>query len=162
RCLTCAKGFAGSPHDTPGFLAPPQRSAPVCRFITPGPHSPGDRCAVHRLFAPGPTATDPRPPTDPRRRAPLRLRPAGGLPRLQTIQDFRDTVPDQQLLQGLRVAPRDDFPIERQWRVVLLTIALRHAHCNGTLAELHRNPSLCRLLDIRAAGQVPHDWNLSP
>jgi hypothetical protein len=26
---------------------------------------------------------------------------------------------------------------------------------------LHRNPSLCRLLDIHAADQVPHDWNLS-
>jgi hypothetical protein len=26
---------------------------------------------------------------------------------------------------------------------------------------LHRNPSLCRLLDIRAADHVPHDWNLS-
>src|SRR5262249_49115455 len=45
-------------------------------------------------------------------------------------------------------------------RVVLLTIALRHAHFNDNLAELHRNPSLCRLLDIRAAGQIPHGWNL--
>jgi hypothetical protein len=27
---------------------------------------------------------------------------------------------------------------------------------------LHHNPSLCRLLDIHAADQVPHDWNLSP
>jgi hypothetical protein len=42
-----------------------------------------------------------------------------------------------------------------------LTIALRHARFNDTLAELHRNPSLCRLLDSRAADQVPHDRNLS-
>jgi hypothetical protein len=42
-----------------------------------------------------------------------------------------------------------------------LTIALRHAHINDTLAELHRNPSLCRLLDITAADQIPNDWNLS-
>src|SRR5262249_1709021 len=84
-----------------------------------------------------------------------------GFPRLQPIQTFLDAVPDQQPLQGLRAARGDDFPVERLGRVVLLTIALRHAPFNDTLAELHRNPSLCRPLDIRAADEVPHDRNLS-
>jgi hypothetical protein len=39
RCLACAKGFAGLPHDTPRFLGPPQRSAPVFPLFTPGPES---------------------------------------------------------------------------------------------------------------------------
>jgi hypothetical protein len=85
-------------------------------------------------------------------------------PTLATVHDFLTTVPDQDLLAGLRAARghgRDDFPVERLWRVVLLTIALRHAHVNDTLAELHRNPSLCRLLAITTPDQIPNDWNLS-
>ena len=63
-------------------------------------------------------------------------------PTLVTIRDFLDTVPDQALLAGLRTARghgRDDYPVERLWRVVLLTIALRHTSFNACLAELHRN-----------------------
>ena len=85
-------------------------------------------------------------------------------PSLATLRDFLDAVPDQALLDGLRVARghgRDDFPVERLWRVVLLTIALRQRVFNDCLDELHRNPSLCRLLAIAAPADIPHPWNLS-
>lgn len=85
-------------------------------------------------------------------------------PTLVTIRDFLNTVPDQALLAGLRTARghgRDDYPVERLWRVVLLTIALRHPSFNACLAELHRNPALCRLLDITDEDQIPHGWNVS-
>src|SRR5262249_61960358 len=81
-----------------------------------------------------------------------------------TIRDFLDTVPDQDLLAGLRAARghgRDDYPVECLWRVVLLTIALRHTSFNACLAELHRNPALCRLLDITDEDQIPNGWNVS-
>jgi hypothetical protein len=85
-------------------------------------------------------------------------------PTLGTIRDFLDAVPEQALLASLRAARghgRDDYPVERLWRVVLLTIALRHTTFNACLAELHRNPALCRLLDITAEEQIPHGWNVS-
>ena len=85
-------------------------------------------------------------------------------PTLVTIRDFLDTVPDRNLLAGLRAARghgRDDYPVERLWRVVLLTIALRHTSFNACLAELHRNPALCQLLDISCADQIPNGWNVS-
>jgi Transposase DDE domain len=85
-------------------------------------------------------------------------------PSLGTIRDFLATVPDQDLLDGLRAARghgRDDFGVERLWRVVLLTIALRQRVFNDCLDELHRNPSLCRLLAISQADEIPHPWNLS-
>ena len=85
-------------------------------------------------------------------------------PTLSTIRDFLATVPDQSLLDGLVAARghgRDDFPVARLWHVVLLTIALRHASFRACLAELHRNPALCRLIDITLEKQIPHDWNLS-
>ena len=83
-------------------------------------------------------------------------------PTLVTIRDFRATVPDQELLAGLRAARghgRDDYPVERLWRVVLLTIALRHTSFSACLAELHRNPARCRLPDITSEGQLPNGWN---
>lgn len=85
-------------------------------------------------------------------------------PTLVTIRDFLETVPDQELLAGLRAARghgRDDYPVERLWRVVLLTIALRHTDVTACLAELHRNPALCRLVGITDEAQIPHGWNLS-
>jgi Transposase DDE domain/Transposase domain (DUF772) len=85
-------------------------------------------------------------------------------PTLRTIRDFLDTVPDQALLAGLRAARghgRDDYPVDRLWRVVLLSIALRHTSFNACLAELHRNPALCRLLDIADEDQIPNGWNVS-
>jgi Transposase DDE domain/Transposase domain (DUF772) len=85
-------------------------------------------------------------------------------PTLTTIRDALDSVPDQQLLDGLvqaRGHGRDDYPVARLWRIVLLTILLRHHSFNDCLAELHRNPSLCRLLGITSEDQVPNSHNLS-
>jgi hypothetical protein len=85
-------------------------------------------------------------------------------PTLATIRDFLDAVPDQELRAGLQAARgegRDDYPIRRLWQVRLLTIALRHVSVNACLAELHRNPALCRLLGIATEEDIPHGWNLS-
>jgi len=85
-------------------------------------------------------------------------------PTLATIRDFLAAVPDGPLLDGLRAARghgRDDCPVERSWRVVLLTIGLRHHSFNDCLAELHRNPPLCRLIGIAGEDQIPNPWNLS-
>jgi hypothetical protein len=85
-------------------------------------------------------------------------------PTLATIRDALQAVPDQQLLDGLARARghgRDDYPVARMWHIVLLTVLLRH-HCfNDCLAELHRNPSLCRLIGITSEGQIPQSPNLS-
>ena len=85
-------------------------------------------------------------------------------PTLATIRDFLRTVPDQPLLDGLRRARghgRDDYPVSRLWHVVLLTVLLRHHSFHDCLAELHRNPSLCRLLDITSEDQIPKGPNIS-
>lgn len=85
-------------------------------------------------------------------------------PTLVTIRDFLEAVPDQQLIAGLQAARgkgRNDYPLLRLWRVLLLTIALRHVSFNACLAELHRNPALCRLLDIASEEEIPNGWNLS-
>ncbi len=83
---------------------------------------------------------------------------------LATIRDFLRAVPDGELLDGLRAARgkgRDDYPVALLWQVVLLTILLRHVSFNACLAELHRNPSLCRLLDIADEAAIPNGWNVS-
>jgi hypothetical protein len=85
-------------------------------------------------------------------------------PTLATLRDFLAAVPDQELLAGLQAARgkgRDDYPIARLWRVVLMTITLRHVSFNACLAELHRNPALCRLLDLPTEQDIPNGWNLS-
>ena len=85
-------------------------------------------------------------------------------PTLATIRDALQSVPDQALLDGLRAARghgRDDYPLPRLWRIVLLTVLLRHGSFNACLAELHRNPALCRLIDITAEDQIPNGHNLS-
>jgi hypothetical protein len=85
-------------------------------------------------------------------------------PSLVTIRDFLRTVPDQELLDGLQSARgmgRDDYPLPRLWRILLLTVLLRHTSINACLAELHRNPTLCRLIDITDVSQIPNSWNLS-
>jgi Transposase DDE domain/Transposase domain (DUF772) len=85
-------------------------------------------------------------------------------PTLAAIRDFLPTVPDQQLLDVLRAARghgRDDYPVERLWRIVLLTIALRHTSFDACLAEFHRNSDLCRLLDITCEDDIPNGWNIS-
>jgi hypothetical protein len=76
-------------------------------------------------------------------------------PTLATICDFLAAVPDQELIAGLVAARghgRDDYPVVRLWHIVLLTILLRHTSFNACLDELHRNPALCRLIDITAEG----------
>jgi hypothetical protein len=83
---------------------------------------------------------------------------------LVTIRDFLRAVPDRELLDGLVAARgkgRDDYPVARLWHVVLLTILLRHVSVNACLAELHRNPALCRLLDIADEAGIPNGWNVS-
>jgi hypothetical protein len=85
-------------------------------------------------------------------------------PTLATLADFLQTVPDQRLLDGLAAARgkgRNDYPVAVLWRVVLLTLALRHVSFHACLAELHRNPPLCRLIGIAAEGQIPRGHNLS-
>ncbi len=85
-------------------------------------------------------------------------------PTLTTLRALLEVVPDQELLDGLRAARghgRDDHPVTRLWHVVLLTVLLRH-HCfEECLAELHRNPSLCRLIDIASEDDIPRGWNVS-
>ena len=81
-----------------------------------------------------------------------------------TIRNFLDTVPDQPLLDGLNAARghgRDDYPVTRLWRVLLLTVLPRHHSFHDCLAELHRNPSLCRLIDVGAEDQIPNGHNVS-
>lgn len=85
-------------------------------------------------------------------------------PQLSTLTHLLEVLPDQPLLDGLRAARgrgRDDFPVERLWSVVVLTIALRHHSFESCLAELHRNPSLCRLIGITSVEQIPNAWNVS-
>src|SRR5262245_43622603 len=85
-------------------------------------------------------------------------------PTLAPIRDLLAAVPDHDLIAGLVTARghgRDDYPVVRLWRIVLLTILLRHTSFHACLEELHRNPALCRLLDITAEDQIPHGWNLS-
>ena len=85
-------------------------------------------------------------------------------PTLLTIRDFLQAVPDQTLLDGLQQARghgRDDYPIPVLWGVVLLTILCRHPSFEACIAELHRNPSLCHLLDIHCEEDIPFGWNVS-
>lgn len=85
-------------------------------------------------------------------------------PTLQTIRLFLESIPDHKLLQGLRDARgkgRNDYPVEMLWGVVLLTIALRHAHHEDTLAELRRNPPLAHLIGIEHEDHVPDAHNIS-
>jgi len=85
-------------------------------------------------------------------------------PALSTLRDLLAVLPDEALLQGLRAARgkgRDDYPVAVLWGVVLFTIALRHTSFESCLAELHRNPSLCRLLGVQSTADIPKPWNVS-
>ena len=86
------------------------------------------------------------------------------LPQLSTLAQLLEVLPDQQLLDGLRAARgkgRNDFPVERLWGVLLLSVSLRHTSFESCIAELHRNPSLCRLIGITSVEQIPNGWNVS-
>lgn len=85
-------------------------------------------------------------------------------PQLSTLAELLQALPDGPLLDGLRRARghgRDDYPVEILWGVLLFTIALRHPSFESCLAELQRNPSLCRLLGITSVEDIPRLWNLS-
>jgi Transposase DDE domain len=85
-------------------------------------------------------------------------------PQLSTLRDLLAVLPDQALLDGLRQTRgkgRDDFPIAVLWGVVVFPIALRHGSFESCLAELHRNPALCRLIGIPGVDKIPKGWNVS-
>lgn len=83
---------------------------------------------------------------------------------LETVRRCLEAIPDAPLLQGLRQARgrgRDDYPVSVLWGVAVLTPLLRHPSEDVCLAELRRNPALCRLLGVETEAQIPHHWNLS-
>lgn len=85
-------------------------------------------------------------------------------PTLKTLKQLLDAVPDEKLLESLRRARgkgRDDYPVTTLWRILLLSIALRHPNIEACLAELQRNASLRRLVGIESEDAVPQKWNLS-
>jgi hypothetical protein len=85
-------------------------------------------------------------------------------PQLSTLRDLLAILPDQALLDGLRQARgkgRDDFPVAVLWGVVVFTVVLRHSSFESCLAELHRNPALCRLIGIPSVDKIPKLWNVS-
>jgi hypothetical protein len=85
-------------------------------------------------------------------------------PQLSTLRQLLEVLPDDRLLAGLRQARgrgRDDYPLEHLWGVVVFTVALRHLSVESCLAELHRNPSLYRLLGIATVTDIPKPWNVS-
>ena len=85
-------------------------------------------------------------------------------PTLKTIQQLLEVIPDQPLLDSLRVARgkgRDDVPVRVAWGVLVLSVALRHPTIEACLAELRRNESLRRLIGIESEDAVPQKWNLS-
>jgi hypothetical protein len=85
-------------------------------------------------------------------------------PSLSTIKAFLATIPDGQLLDGLRLARgrgRNDYPVHVLWGVVLLTVMLRHTGFEACLGELRRNEALRRLIGIESEKAVPSKWNVS-
>jgi hypothetical protein len=85
-------------------------------------------------------------------------------PSLATIRGVLSSLPDEALLKGLADARgngRDDYPVPVLWGVLVLSVLCRHVFLNDCLAELHRNPSLCRVLGIRSVSAIPKPSNLS-
>lgn len=85
-------------------------------------------------------------------------------PQLRSLRDLLVCLPDQPLLESLQEARghgRADYPIPILWGVLLVSIFCRHHHLEDCLAELHRNPALCRLLGIRSPDGIPNAWNMS-
>lgn len=85
-------------------------------------------------------------------------------PTLKTIKQLLEVVPDDTLLDSLRLARgrgRDDVPVRVAWGVLVLSIALRHPTIEACLAELRRNESLRKLIGIESEEAVPQKWNLS-
>jgi hypothetical protein len=87
-----------------------------------------------------------------------------GSPSLKALRAVLASWPDQPLLDALRQTRghgRDDYPLERLWGVVVLSVLCRHVWLNDCLAELGRNPAWCRLLGIRQRADIPGPHNLS-
>lgn len=85
-------------------------------------------------------------------------------PSLSTIRSVLASLPDEALLQGLADARgdgRNDCPVDALWGVLLLSVPCRHVFLNDCLAELRRNPSLCRFLGIRSVAAIPKPSNPS-
>ncbi len=85
-------------------------------------------------------------------------------PTLGTIERLFKSIPDEPLLEGLRTwrgRGRNDYPVAVLWRVVVLTIVLRHRDFEACLGELRRNPTLQKLIGIEAAKKIPRGWNVS-
>ncbi len=84
-------------------------------------------------------------------------------PRLGTIQQRRASLPDAQLLAGLRQhrdRGRNDYPVHVLWGVVRRRIILRHVSFEATLGERQRNAGLRGRLGIASEQDVPKAWNL--
>jgi len=85
-------------------------------------------------------------------------------PSEKTLRQLLEIIPDQKLLDGLRVARgkgRNDVPVHVAWGILVLSIALRHPTIEACLAELRRNSSLRQLIGIPSEEEVPQRWNLS-
>jgi hypothetical protein len=85
-------------------------------------------------------------------------------PALVTIRRLLECIPDSRLLESLRTARgrgRNDYPVRVLWRVVLLSIILRHKDVEACLGELQRNPTLQEIVGIESPEQIPHGWNVS-
>lgn len=85
-------------------------------------------------------------------------------PTITTIKDLLTVIPDAALVDSLSEARgkgRDDYPVRMMWRVLVLSIALRHPTIEHCLAELRRNESLRKLIGIKSEDTVPSKWNLS-
>jgi hypothetical protein len=83
---------------------------------------------------------------------------------LIALRYLLDLMPDERLLQALRAHRgngRDDYPAFMMWRVHLARYFLRHAHMEGCLAELGRNPHLRRVVGLEEGQAVPDSDNMS-
>jgi hypothetical protein len=85
-------------------------------------------------------------------------------PTLDTLRRLFESIPDGPLLEGLRTyrgRGRNDYPVAVLWRVIVLTIALRHRDFEACLGELRRNPTLQTMIGIESVKQIPRGWNVS-
>lgn len=83
---------------------------------------------------------------------------------LAALRYLLDLMPDEPLLQALRDyrgKGRNDYPVHVLWRTHLARYFLRHAHMEGCLAELGRNPHLRRVVGLGDGDPVPDAWNMS-
>ncbi len=89
---------------------------------------------------------------------------ASNSPTLKTIKQLAEIIPDEKLLVSLEELAVKEGATTRCapcWGVLVLSIALRHPTIEACLAELRRNESLRKLIDIESEDKVPRKWNLS-